>query len=222
VKIAVVIPTLREAQQVESAIASARGAEVEILVVDGGSDDGTQALAESAGARVLASGPGRARQQALGYESSEAPVILLLHADTRLPENWTSRVREALADPEVSGGAFSFRFDQHSPRLAWIEWGVRIRLALFRLPYGDQAIFARRSALAALGGIPQAPIMEDLDLVHALKSRGRFVLLDDAVRTSPRRYLRFGPLRTFWRNARALVAWRLGIDRERVARWYHA
>ena len=64
--------------------------------------------------------------------------------------------------------------------------------------------------------------MEDLDLAHALKSCGRFVLLDDPVRTSPRRYLRFGPVRTFWRNVRALLAWRLGIDRERVARWYNA
>ncbi len=221
-KIAVVIPTLREARRIQSTIASAEGNDVSILVVDGGSDDGTPALAEAAGARVLHSPPGRARPQARGLEASDADVVLFLHADTRLPQDWSSSVRGALEDSRVSGGAFGFRFDSKFPGLFWIEWGVRLRLALFRLPYGDQALFARRSALEAIGGIPQAPIMEDLDLVRGLKRNGRFVLLRAAVETSPRRYLRGGALRTFWRNARALLAWRLGIDRERVARWYSA
>ena len=232
VSVAVVIPALREAERIEAAIASAfesssedrppEPGPVTVIVVDGGSNDGTPERAARAGAKVVRSEPGRAHQLRVGFSQSEAPVVLFLHADTRLPRGWLRLVEGAMADANVAGGAFGFRFDRRSARLAWIEWGVALRNLLFRLPYGDQAIFARRRAIEAMGGIPSAPIMEDLDLVRELKRQGRFVLFRDAVLTSPRRYDGAGPVRTFLRNAGALLAWRLGIDRHRVARWYRA
>mgnify|MGYP001822508232 CR=1 FL=1 len=233
--VAVVIPALREADRIEAAVASAlQGSggsretpgeavdDVSVLVVDGGSDDETRDRAERAGASILVSAPGRAVQLAAGCAHTTAPIVLFLHADTRLPQGWLRRVKGALRDPDVVGGAFGFRFDRRSPRLAWIEWGVKVRNVLFRLPYGDQAIFARRTAIEEMGGLPRAPIMEDLDLVRELKRRGRFVLIPDPVSTSARRYERAGPVRTFLRNVGALLAWRLGVDRHRVARWYRA
>jgi hypothetical protein len=138
---------------------------------------------------------------------------------TRPPPGWAGRA-EALADPRVAGGCFRFRFDARSPALALVEWGVRLRVALLGLPYGDQAIFVRRSVLDRIGGFPQVPILEDLDLVRALKRVGRLARLRVAVETSARRYRAHGTLRTVARNALALCAWRLGIDRERVAAWY--
>jgi hypothetical protein len=148
----------------------------------------------------------------------EVEAILFLHADTTLPAGWADAVRGALADPAVAGGAFSFRFAERSPGLRVIEWGVRLRLRLARLPYGDQALFVRRRVLDALGGVPQAPILEDLDLVRGIRASGELALLPLAVATSARRYLEHGVLRTWLRNAAALAAWHLGLDRERLAR----
>jgi hypothetical protein len=87
------------------------------------------------------------------------------------------------------------------------------------LPYGDQAIFVRRPVLEAMGGLPQVALMEDLDLVRAMKGRGRIQVLPLAVRSSARRYLEDGLLRTVFVHLMALAAWRLGLDRERVAAW---
>ena len=219
-KLSVVIPALDEASQIGAAIASAAAEGVEILVVDGGSDDGTPDKAREAGATVIETFPGRARQLGIGAETARGDVILLLHADTRLPDGWDDAVRRAVSDPRVVGGAFSFRFAESAPSLRLIEWGVRLRQALFALPYGDQALFMRRSVLEEIGGVPQVPIMEDLDLVRALKARGRLVQLRAAAVTSSRRYRENGTFRTALRNGLAAVAWALGLERERVAAWY--
>jgi len=220
VKIAVVIPTLDEAEQVVGAIESAAAPEVAVAVVDGGSRDGTPRRAAAAGARVIASGPGRARQLQTGVRETHGDAVVFLHADTRLPPGFADALRAALADPRVVGGAFRLRFDERRLRLRVIEWGARLRVALFRLPYGDQALFVRRSALEGIGGVPQAPIMEDLDLVKALRRRGRIASLRLPATTSARRYLRDGVFRTWLRNAAAAAAWMIGFDRRRVAAWY--
>lgn len=215
----VVIPARDEADQITGAIASARVAGCEIIVVDGGSRDGTTERAAVAGARVVASAPGRARQLAVGARLAKGDTILFLHADTRLPEGWHDGVRAALADPRVVGGAFRLRFESRSPMLTLIEWGTRLRVALLRMPYGDQALFARRAVLESLGGIPQVEILEDLDLVRALKRRGRIACLALPVITSARRYRAAGPLRTMLRNWAAVAGWWLGLSRERIAVW---
>ncbi len=226
-QIAVVIPALDEVDRIQDAIESARAPDVEIVVVDGGSRDGTPEKARAGGARVVESVRGRARQLAAGAAATSAEALLFLHADTRLPAGWAPAVAGALADPRVAGGAFGFRFEREEegrgpgPWLRFVEWGVGVRLALARLPYGDQALFVRRAALDAMGGVPQAPIMEDLDLVRGIRAAGRLAILPLAVRTSARRYRARGPARIGFRNAVALVAWYLGIDRERVASWYH-
>jgi rSAM/selenodomain-associated transferase 2 len=218
VRIAVVIPTLDEAGTIEAAIASAQQeSDVEVLVADGGSRDATAAGARAAGARVIVGSRGRARQLEAGWRASEGDVVLFLHADTRLPAGWGGAVRSALADAAVAGGAFRLRFE---PPLPVIEWGAGLRARWLGLPYGDQALFARRSALVAAGGIAPVPILEDLDLVRALRRHGRLALLPLAVTTSARRYRRRGVLRTWLRNAATLAAWRLGVDRERLAAWY--
>jgi len=195
---------------------------VEVIVVDGGSRDGTDRIAAAAGARVLRSEAGRARQLGVGARAareSGGEVVLFLHADTRLPRGWDAAVRAALRDPGVLGGAFRFRFDDRSAALRWIEWGARLRSEWLRLPYGDQALFVRRAALEAWGGVPQVPLMEDLDLVREMKRRGGLALLPLAATTSARRYRAGGPLRTFLRHAAAAGAWSVGVDRARIARW---
>jgi glycosyltransferase involved in cell wall biosynthesis len=250
VNLSVVIPALNEATEVVGAAESARAPDVEVLVVDGGSQDGTPERASAAGARVVTSPPGRAKQLGLGAQESRGEVLLFLHADTRLPSGYVGAIRNALADERVVGGAFRFRFASEgggtesvgsdlgtgardrwdparerlgtSPRIALrlVEWGARMRVVLFRLPYGDQALFVRRSVLEAMGGIPQVAIMEDLDLVSGMKQFGRLAMLSLQATTSPRRYVASGPLRTMLRNWLAATAWSLGADRDRVAAWY--
>jgi rSAM/selenodomain-associated transferase 2 len=195
--------------------------ELEILVVDGGSCDGTRGIALGAGARVIQGDRGRARQLELGWRSTAGEAVLFLHADTRLEPGWVDAVTRALRDPSVSGGAFRLRFEGEGASLRLLELGVRVRVKLLGLPYGDQAIFVRRSILEEMGGIPSEELMEDLDLVAAIKARGRLALLSHHAITSPRRYIEHGALRTVARHLLALAAWRLGVDRRRVAGWVH-
>ncbi len=103
---------------------------------------------------------------------------------------------------------------------AVVEWGAHLRAALFGMPYGDQALFVRREGIEAVGGVPQAPIMEDLDLVRALRGRGRLARVPLAATTSARRYLAGGVLRTMLRHWTAALGWMLGVDRARIAAWY--
>ena len=225
VKLSVVIPALDEAEHIEAAVSSAlpeaaesAGSEVEVIVVDGGSRDATRARAAAAGARVLEGEPGRAGQLDLGARHSAGDALLFLHADTRLPRGWSAAVREALADEATVGGAFRFGFDARSPALRLVEWGARLRNRLAALPYGDQGLFVRRRVLDAIGGVPQTPILEDVELVVAMKRRGRLALLPHVATTSARRYLDRGPLRTMLRHWWITALWSLGVSRERIAR----
>lgn len=218
--LSVVIPALEEGGRIEAAVASASAPGVEVVVVDGGSRDDTVVRARGRGARVLLSAPGRARQLDAGARESIGDPILFLHADTLLPPGFEVAVARALEDPAVAGGAFRLRFDRRSPALRIVEAGAWLRVALFRLPYGDQALFLRRRVLEALGGVPQVPILEDLDLARAIRKAGRLVLLPQPAVTSSRRYRARGVLRTMLRNWAAALAWALGVDRARVAAWY--
>jgi len=234
VKLSVVVPALNEAEHIENAIRgafdaplhsagpaaqSARPVDVEVIVVDGGSSDATAALASAAGARVIPCERGRARQLRAGVRASTGDAVLLLHADTQLPRGWASAVSRTLSDELVVGGAFRLRFDERSAVFRFIEFGAWLRVRLFRLPYGDQALFVRRRALEAIGGIPDVPLMEDLDLVQRIKREGRLALLAAPAVTSARRYRAGGPLRTMLRNWLATAAWTLRVDRRRIAHW---
>ncbi len=192
---------------------------IEIIVVDGGSSDDTAACAGRAGARVLRTERGRARQLEAGWRASSGEVIVFLHADTRLEDHWPMSMQAALADPEVVGGAFRLRFDRDTPAFRAIAALTALRVRVFGLPYGDQAIFVRRRTLDSIGGIPDVPLMEDLDLVVAMKARGRLVVLRTAATTSSRRYQEQGVMNTLIRHLLGLTAWRIGVDRARIARW---
>ncbi|MCC6642820.1 MAG: TIGR04283 family arsenosugar biosynthesis glycosyltransferase [Deltaproteobacteria bacterium] len=218
--LSVVIPALDEGGRIEETLASASAPGVEVLVVDGGSRDDTVARARACGARVLVSARGRAQQLDAGARAAAGEILLFLHADTRLPPGYDAAVTRAMADAGVAGGAFRFRFDRSSPSLRVVEWGARLRVVLLRLPYGDQALFVRRRVLEALGGVPQVPIFEDLDLVRIIRRAGRLALLSLPATTSARRYEEGGVLRTMLRNWVAAAAWLAGADRRRVAAWY--
>lgn len=220
-RISVVIPTLNEAANLPQTLGSLRGAEdLEIIVVDGGSNDGTLDIAEREGCRVLRSPPGRALQMNAGARAASSPVLLFLHADTRLAPGFCPAVRSALKEPSVVGGAFRLRIDAPGWLLRILEKAVNIRSRVLKMPYGDQGIFVRRETFQELGGFPMLPIMEDFEFIKRLRRRGRIRIASLPASTSGRRWQELGPWRTTWINQKIIVGYCLGISPDQLAQWY--
>lgn len=219
--IALVMPVLNEARQLPALAGELeRAAErCEIVVVDGGSCDGTRAALDRLPVKVIDAARGRATQMNAGARATRAPILLFLHADTRLCARAFDAVERAIADGAV-GGCFRVRIDSPDPRLRLAAGIINLRSRLLPSATGDQAIFVRRDAFDAIGGYRELALCEDLDLVTRLARRGRFVVADGEVRTSARRWQRHGVTRTIALMWTLRLGYHLGIDPTRLARWY--
>ncbi len=219
--ISVVVPVLDEQERLPWVLRDlAREGLEDVVVVDGGSRDRTVEIAREAGARLVSAGRGRARQLNAGAAVARGGVLLFLHADTRLPEGVGARIEAALADGTVAAGAFRTRTVNDGPP-SWVDPVLRLadlRASYTRLPYGDQAIFARRSAFEAVGGFPEQPLFEDLELSRRLWTVGRVRVLPEEVRVSGRRFVRRPVASTLIMNLFP-VLYGLGVRAEVLARW---
>ena len=219
--LSVIVPTLDEAEALPAALAAARQPGVtEIIVVDGGSRDGTLALARTLADRVLETARGRARQMNAGAAVARGDVLLFLHADTRLPAGYAQAVARALADPRVVGGRFDVRLDATGLAYRVVGRLISVRSRVTRVATGDQAIFVRRAVFARLGGYPAVPLMEDVALSRALKRAGRVACLGETVVTSARRWQRHGVARTVLLMWALRAAYYAGVSPARLARIY--
>ena len=209
IPISVIIPTLNEATTIEACLGQFDcGLDTqEIIVVDGGSDDGTPEIVRSCpGARLIETGTrGRAVQMNAGAAASSGDVLLFLHADTRLPVRWRACVTESIFGRDKAGGRF--RFDiAHADRIyRWIARGTNFRSRFLGITYGDQAIYVTRETFEAVGGFPKIPVFEDARFADRLKQAGGLDWIDEAVLTSARRWERRGPYRTL------LLTWLLWL-----------
>jgi rSAM/selenodomain-associated transferase 2 len=192
----------------------------ELVVVDGGSRDGTARLARLGGARVIPSPAGRGLQLLRGVAASEAPWLLLLHADVRLPSDWGAVVAAAMAAGLERPWAFRLAIEGPGPALRLVERLVALRSRWLSLPYGDQGLLISRSALAAAGGIAPIPLMEDLELVLRLRRRQAIGVLPASLQVSGRRWRRLGVVGTALANARLRRAWRRGESAASLAARY--
>ncbi|MEA5602976.1 TIGR04283 family arsenosugar biosynthesis glycosyltransferase [Nostoc sp. UHCC 0252] len=220
-RISIIIPTLNEAKNIKEAIATTQpSTNIEVIVVDGGSQDDTVAIAQSLGVKVISSSPGRAVQMNAGAVAASGEILLFLHADTRLPIGFDEMVRTALQQSGIVAGAFKLRIDASLLSLRWVELGVNLRSQFCQMPYGDQAIFLTKTVFQQIGGFPELPIMEDFELMHRLKGIGRIVIIPTPVLTSARRWLQKGVFKTTLLNQLIIIAYLLGVSPERIRCWY--
>jgi rSAM/selenodomain-associated transferase 2 len=219
--LSVIIPALNEVENVADTISAIRAVPgVEIIVVDGGSGDGTPDLAENYGATVLRTGPGRARQMNHGAEQARGEVFLFLHADTWLPPGFETAIREALAEPGAVAGAFELHIDAPGRSLRLIDRAANWRSRRLGMPYGDQGVFLPARVFREMGGFPDLPIMEDYELMRRLRKKGRIVIPRFHSLASPRRWLRVGPWRNTLINQVIILGYHLGVSPSRLAALY--
>ncbi|MEM7726431.1 MAG: TIGR04283 family arsenosugar biosynthesis glycosyltransferase [Cyanobacteria bacterium P01_A01_bin.45] len=228
-KISIIIPALNEVDNIKNTIAAIGKAEnIEVIVVDGGSEDDTvatiQSLDESfnikSNIRVIQSARGRAVQMNAGAEVATGNILLFLHADTRLSANFDVMVRETLKNHYYIAGAFTLRIDAPMLSLRLVELGVKLRSHILQLPYGDQGIFVRKSTFSKVNGFPEIPIMEDFEFISQLKKLGKVTTLPLPVITSARRWLKKGVIQTTLINQIVIAAFFLGVSPEKIRKWY--
>jgi rSAM/selenodomain-associated transferase 2 len=219
-KISIIIPTLNEANAITQTLAVIRGlaGEMEVIVVDGGSTDGTMELAHGDGVKVLSAQKGRATQMNHGAAAAQGDVLLFLHADTRLPQHAYTAITAVLMDQEVAGGCFQLRFDHRHPVLRLYAFFTRFNVPLFH--YGDSAYFVRKDVFVALQGYQPLPIMEDIDFFLRMCRRYKIAIVDAPVVTSARRFLKNGVVRQQAQGFLLVLLFLCGIDAARLKEMY--
>jgi rSAM/selenodomain-associated transferase 2 len=222
----VVIPCRNEAASLPALLAQLQTAPelvAAVVVVDGGSHDGTARLAGLGGAQVLRCSPNRGLQLATGVAALTTPWLLLLHADLRLPPGWAAAIGRAIERSDASQGPawwFELGIQGRDPALKLVELAVAWRSRWRQLPYGDQGLVLGRDLLERAGGIPPLPLMEDLELAQRLGRLTRLRSLGLALAVSDRRWRRRGVWQTTLANARLRRLWRQGIPAETLAALY--
>lgn len=221
--ISIIIPVLNEAATIAQTLATAQQTSpAEIIVVDGGSQDDTVAIAQSLGAKVITTAPGRAQQMNAGAKAATGEVWLFLHGDTLLPPDFATYIRQTFTSPGVIAGAFTLSINSTLPGIRLIERLVNWRSRYWKMPYGDQAIFLRAKTFQQIGGFADLPIMEDFELIQRLKKKGAIAIVPASVITSGRRWERLGVFRTTLINQFLIWAYFLGVPCDRLARWYRS
>jgi rSAM/selenodomain-associated transferase 2 len=224
-QISVIIPVYQEAKTIQRTLTHLSRLNffetLEIIIVDSEADR-SSLRAISQGGIIKLSGPkGRGAQMNLGAAGATGNILLFLHADTLLPENAITAILAATASKHIVGGAFNLSIDAKGVPFRVIEASVRIRTRLTQIPYGDQAIFIKRSSFREVGGYPDIPIMEDVALIRKIKKRRQKISIIPApVKTSARRWKREGLLYCTLRNWVLLFLYYTGISPIKLSRYY--
>ncbi len=221
--LSIVVPVLNESVTLpallEQLLPLHRGG-VEVIIADGGSEDGTAMIAKRAGFRLVRSERGRARQMNAGARSAGGDVLLFLHADSRLPNGAERLIYAALADGHHVWGRFDVEFDVRTWIMDATAFGMNLRSCLTGIATGDQAIFVTRAAFEAVGGFPDQPLMEDVEITSRLRKRTRPACIRRPVVTSARRWQTRGAWRTIFLMWRLRLAYWRGVSPGDLARQY--
>ncbi|MEL7107972.1 MAG: TIGR04283 family arsenosugar biosynthesis glycosyltransferase [Pseudomonadota bacterium] len=192
----------------------------EVIVVDGGSDDQTRRIAEGTGASILtAPDRGRAAQLRYGFEHARGDWFLFLHADTALSRDWAERAKAHITDRAKQAAVFTLAFRSDHTMAKVVARRANWRARTLGLPYGDQGLLISRKLYNEIGGYPDTPFMEDVQIIRALGKK-RIAILSAEARTDASKYDRDGWRRRSWRNAYLITRYLLGARPESLAKMY--
>jgi len=221
--LSIIIPSLNESASITATLKSLqlfRKSGHEIIVVDGGSTDNTQDLAKPLVDVILSTTAGRAHQMNIGAQIAKGDIFLFLHADTQLPDQADSLIINGLEKSGQQWGRFDVRLSGNTPLLRLVECLMNIRSRLTGIATGDQAIFVKRKLFKQIQGFPEISLMEDIAISRRLKSLSSPLCLREKVITSSRRWTQNGILRTILLMWRLRLAYFLGVNPQRLKRWY--
>jgi rSAM/selenodomain-associated transferase 2 len=211
--VSIIVPVLDEAELIAGFLRKLRslGANLEIIVVDGGSSDGTWSIAEPLADRMIPARCGRASQMNAGAEIARGEVLWFLHADLEAPLSSIGEIQSALSNPRNVGGCFRLRFPRRELIYRVSDSLGNVAVNLFGFALGDHGIFCRRVAFHQVGGYPEVPILEDAEIYRRLRGGGRMVQLRDKIVSNPRAFEAHGRYRTTAVYFSILALYVLGI-----------
>lgn len=223
--ISIIIPVLHETALIYETLEIIEGLNdrraAEVIVVDGDPGGSTIKGLHGYPLQTLTSPRGRSLQMNAGARLALGDMLLFLHADTRLPKNGLRLIRQVLRNPEAFAGAFDLGINSPRPIFRVIEQMANRRSRITRIPYGDQAIFIRKAVFERLSGYQPFPIMEDIDLMQRVKrAGGTIALINEKVRTSPRRWENEGVISCTLRNWLLSSAFYLKVPPEKLKNFY--
>ena len=222
--LSIVIPALNEAVNILAALTplqTMRARGVEVILVDGGSNDQTKQIALPLVDRVIDGARGRARQMNVGARESKGDMLLFLHADSILPIDADKSIVAALRTTSRTWGRFDVTIEGAHFFLPVVAWFMNHRSRLTGIATGDQGLFMTREAFAAVGGFADIPLMEDVAMCAALKKNGAPICLKQTITTSGRRWEKHGLWRTIFLMWRIRLAYFFGTDPVKLHRSYH-
>jgi rSAM/selenodomain-associated transferase 2 len=224
--ISVIIPTLNAAPHLPrtllALVAGMTGGIVkDVIVADGGSDDETLAIADAAGCTIVKAERGRAKQLRAGAETAKAKWLLFLHADTALATGWVEETERFINAPQSrkKAAVYKLAFEDASPEAKRVVFWARLRGRVMKLPYGDQGLLISRFFYDGLGGYPDIPLMEDVEIMRRIGPQ-RLVLFETHAVTSAEKYRRDGYDKRAWRNLSLMARYLLGADPVELAKAY--
>ncbi len=221
-KLSIIIPVLNEGGSLETNLQALQAlrADCELILVDGGSHDGSVAKAQAYVDQVIVAGPGRALQMNAGAALARGSYLLFLHADTHLPKDLMIRVR-AWHQNSVSWGFFPVRLSGSHWLLRCVETGINWRSKLSSVSTGDQCLFVKRALFNTLKGFPALPLMEDVAFSKILRRQAKPLFENKPVISSSRRWEKHGMVTTIVLMWRLRLAYFLGADPAKLAQRYY-